>query len=67
MEIEAKQITLDDRIEYLAGISENQQTNETSFPWGIAIISLLTGAVIAAILMYVSVENAKKEESTKEK
>jgi hypothetical protein len=67
MEIEAEQITLDDRIEYLAGISENQQTNETPFPWGIAIVCIVIGAGITAILIYANMENEKKEERVKRK
>jgi hypothetical protein len=66
MEIEATQVTLDNRIEYLKKIERNTEVNKASFPLIFVIISLIAGAGICLGLMQYYQKKKEKEASRTE-
>lgn len=67
MEIQAKPITFDDRIEHLLKLSENQIATKKKFPWGIAITYGIMGAGAVIMILYLiqrkNGRNKKRDES----
>ena len=63
MEIERIPVTLDQRIAYLNQNAENKSAAKKTFPWSIAVISLMIGASLCLIVIYF--QQSKKEEENK--
>jgi hypothetical protein len=64
MEIETVPVTFNQRIDYLKQIAENRALQKKPFPWTIAITSVVIGAGLCIVTLYILQKKKEKEKKT---
>jgi hypothetical protein len=64
MEIQLREISLADRLQYLESITANQESNKVTNPWTMVIACTIGGVIISLIIN--SILTQRKEDKTQQ-